>query len=144
MTKVETAQLLAMFKVAYPHAYKDFSNEMALDSIAMWQSKFAYVPFEVMLMAWDRYCMKNKFAPTFADFSECLRSVHYQAWGDFAHAKLFEDFEKMERCKYVMDATERFRECNVQELNYDLISDEKLRLSAYNPQCLEQELKYIE
>jgi hypothetical protein len=144
MTNVEAAQLLAIFKVAYPYAYKDFGNEMALDSISMWQSKFADVPFEVMLMAWDRYCMENKFAPTFADFCECLRAVHYQAWFDLTQAKFFEDYATMERCKYVLDATERFRECNVQALNYNLISDEKLRLRAHNPQYLNQEVKYIE
>lgn len=144
MTKVETAQLLAMFKVAYPHAYKDISNDTVLDSISMWQIKFADVPFKVMLMAWDKYCMENKFAPTFAAFAECLRAVHYQAWGDLANAKLFEDYATMERCKYVMDATERFRESNLQVLNYDLISDEELRLSVYNPHYLNQGDEYTE
>lgn len=144
MTNVETAQLLAIFKVAYPSAYKNFSDDMALDSISMWQSKFEDVPFEVMLIAWDKYCMANKFPPTFADFRECLASVHYQAWLDLTQAKLFENYTEMERCNYVMGATLRFLDGKDQPLNYDLIPNEKLRLSAHNPQYLDQEVEYIE
>ena len=144
MTRVETAQLLAMFRVAYPHAYKDISDDTALDSITMWQIKFADVPFTVMLMAWEKYCMENKFAPSFAAFVECLRNLHACALFDLACARGRGDTDTMERCKYVLDATERFRASNVQETNYGLISNAELELRAYEPKYLSEEINYIE
>ena len=143
MTKIETAQLLSIIKVAYPYAYKDFSNAMALDYISMWQNTFADVPFSVMLLAWDKYRMENKFAPTFADFIECLRDLHDCAWFDLACARVREDLETMKRCRYVMDATERFRASNAQ-INYGLISNAELELRADESKYLNEKIEYIE
>ena len=78
MNRKETNQLLALFRLAYPMAYRDISEKTRAATLNMWQSTFDTVPYSLMERAFDGYRMEHKYPPTVAEMVEALKKA--QAW----------------------------------------------------------------
>ena len=120
-----------MIKVAYPTSYRDLDKVTTEATINMWHITFDSVPFNIMVIAFERFRRVSKFPPTVAEICEELKSVYYTAYADYVqsgnsawgNAKLNE--EKRKKAKYIMDCTQQFE--NVQHrINYSNITDKQI------------------
>lgn len=75
MTQGETQELLAILKVAYPAAYRDFSRDNLWAVVKLWASQFADVPADVMGVAIKRLISKSKYPPTIAEVNTELQAM---------------------------------------------------------------------
>lgn len=67
MTREETQKLLAVLRVAYPTAYRDFSRENLWAVVNLWAMQFCEVPAELVNVAVQRLISKSKYPPTVAE-----------------------------------------------------------------------------
>lgn len=76
MNTTEAAKLLALIKLAYPTAYKGYTEADAQATAIMWQQAFPHLQYRVAEIALRRHIKSSKFAPTVADIVEQLKAVH--------------------------------------------------------------------
>ena len=75
MTQGETQELLAILKVAYPAAYRDFSRDNLWAVVKLWTAQFADVPADMMGVAVARLISKSKYPPTIAEVNTELQDM---------------------------------------------------------------------
>lgn len=109
MNREESIKLLALIKVAYPTAYKDMDKETKLATVNMWQSTFHSVPYQIMVMAFERFRMASKFPPTVADMAEELVNVHYQALEGAMESHSLGDKDSIDLYRKIMRITEPYK-----------------------------------
>lgn len=109
MNREESIKLLALIKVAYPNAYKDMDKETKLATVNMWLTTFPSVPYQIMVMAFERFRMVSKFPPTVADMAEELVNVHYQALEGAMDAHALGDKDSLDLYSKIMRITEPYK-----------------------------------
>ena len=128
MTREEAIKFLALVKVAYPTAYKDMDKESKLATVNMWHSTFHNVPFKIMEMAFDHFRRVSKFSPTVADMYDELKRLYYQAIEDDNLAYHNKDERILKVTDWVIKHTSPFRSGYLKNSNYNLISEEDLKI----------------
>ena len=126
MTDKEATMLLALIKVAYPSAYKDFDKEMTLATVRMWQSTFSDTPYVIMEMALEHYRLSNKFPPTVADMFESLRALYVSAMFEANIAMQRKDELTFKKCEFIMDNSDHHRRELDNPIKFNRISDDML------------------
>ena len=79
MTLEESAKLLAMVKLAYPHSYKGIDNDAIVATVNMWYRAFKDTPYRIIEVALDHFVRGSKFPPTIADVIEELQGMSYES-----------------------------------------------------------------
>lgn len=87
MTKKETAQLMAVLKVAYPRYYQGMSVAEAKQAVALWYSMLLDYPYEQVMQGVRAVIAVQKFPPTIAEVIEQMQMLttkstmgEIQAW----------------------------------------------------------------
>lgn len=128
MDKTEATQLLALIKVAYPTSYRDLDKATTDATINMWHVTFSDVPFNIMVIAFERFRRVSKFPPTVAEICEELKNVYYKAFADYCESRSTSfnaNEEKRAKAKYIMDCTKQFEKVEI-KINYSNITDKQL------------------
>lgn len=76
MTREESAELLAVIKVAYPQQLGNLSEIEANAMVGLWADTFRAVPKQVMEIAAKEYIRKNKFFPSINAMCEELDALN--------------------------------------------------------------------
>lgn len=109
MNREESIKLLALIKVAYPSAYKDMDKETKLATVNMWMITFPNVPYQIMVMAFERFRMVSKFPPTVAEMAEELVNIHYQALEGAMECHALGDKDSINLYSKIMRITEPYK-----------------------------------
>lgn len=80
MNKQETAELLAIIKVAYPQQLGTMSELEASAMVNLWANTFAEVPQGVMQIAVDAIVRKSHFFPSIADMCDELDALNRRCY----------------------------------------------------------------
>ena len=75
MTEVETKQILAVLKAAYPSAYRDQGRDALIGILNLWTNQFANVPYGVVNIAVNSLIKHSKFLPTIADVYQEISQI---------------------------------------------------------------------
>lgn len=103
MNRKETNQLLALFKLAYPTAYRDISEKTKVATVNMWQSTFDTVPYPLMERAFHGYRMAHKYPPTVAEMVESLEKLYAEAETIWHVQRMLGNRQPMEQMDAIMD-----------------------------------------
>lgn len=108
MTEKETAQIMAVLKVAYPRYYQNLTQEEALQAVKLWHSMLLDYPYEVVQKSVKALIATTKFPPAVSEVIEKIQLLtkpldlsEVEAWGmvkqalrnGYYHSK--EEFEKL-------------------------------------------------
>lgn len=72
MTRQETAQILKLIKISYPHSFTRLGREDMTAMLNLWADSFKADDFAGVYKAARRYIMDGKFAPTIAEIREYM------------------------------------------------------------------------
>lgn len=102
MNRKETNQLLALFKLAYPTAYRDISEKTKVATVNMWHATFDTVPYSLMERAFDGYRMEHKYPPTVAEMVEALEKLHGEAERIWHIQRMLGNRQRMQQMDAIM------------------------------------------
>lgn len=80
MTKAEAIKILAVLTAAYPHAYKNMSDDEANGVVMVWTIQFADVPADIVFMALNKAISSCKFPPSISEVKQRIATVHWEAY----------------------------------------------------------------
>lgn len=80
MTKTEAIKILAVLTAAYPHAYKNMSDDEANGVVMVWTIQFAEVPADVVFMALNKAISSCKFPPSISEVKQRIATIHWEAY----------------------------------------------------------------
>lgn len=88
MTTQETAKIMAVIKVAYPHYYKDITSSEAKETALLWQTMLADYEYITVSRAVKALIAISKYPPTIAEVIEKINTLtetekcgEIEAWG---------------------------------------------------------------
>lgn len=79
MNKEETTKVLAILKAAYPNNYKGMTETDARATVNVWQTEFAEIPVDVVLIAVYKAISVSEFPPTVAAIRKTFRSIYIES-----------------------------------------------------------------
>lgn len=80
MTKAEAIKILAVLTAAYPHAYKNMSDDEANGVVMVWTIQFADVPADIVFMALNKAISSCKFPPSISEVKSRISAIHWEAY----------------------------------------------------------------
>lgn len=99
MTREEAIKILAILKAAYPNSYRNMSREEANGTVMVWQTQFANLPAEMVLIAVNKLISTSPFPPAICEVKDKIRGLYWEIWGILEehrkHPSLSPDQEKM-------------------------------------------------
>lgn len=108
MTREETAQVLAILKATYPNSYKNMTTAEANGTITVWQTQFAAIPVEVIIIALHKVISTSVFPPTIADIRGMFRRIYIEADCTINDSADGITPEELEQCKRIKQALEPY------------------------------------
>lgn len=112
MNKEETTKVLAILKAAYPNNYKGMTETDARATVNVWQTEFAEIPVDVVLIAVYKAISVSEFPPTVAAIRKTFRSIYIESDILFNESKpLTPDAEKYHRIKKILQPYFIARNC---------------------------------
>ena len=112
MNKEETTKVLAILKAAYPNNYKGMTETDARATVNVWQTEFAEIPVDVVLIAVYKAISVSEFPPTVAAIRKTFRSIYIESDIAFHMAKIgTPDAQKYRRIKLILEPYFLTRNC---------------------------------
>ena len=121
MTREETAELLAVIKVAYPQQLGKLSDFEANAMVNLWADEFASVPKEVMHLATKSIVKKLKFFPSVADMCEELNELNRSSYSRLICEDC--DSETKRKLEFIRQSTADFAVTKMMEHRADGAKD---------------------
>lgn len=81
MTREEAIKVLAILKAAYPNSYRNMSKDEANGTVMVWQTQFANIPPEMVLIAVNKLISTSPFPPAISEVKDKIRSLYWEVWG---------------------------------------------------------------
>jgi hypothetical protein len=81
MTREESIKVLAILKAAYPNSYRNMSKDEANGTVMVWQTQFANIPPEMVLIAVNKLISTSPFPPAISEVKDKIRSLYWEVWG---------------------------------------------------------------
>ena len=85
MTREESIKILAILKAAYPNSYRNMSKEEANGTVMVWQTQFANIPAEMVLIAINKLISTSTFPPAICEVKDKIRSLYWEVWEILYH-----------------------------------------------------------
>ena len=99
MTREEAIKILAILKAAYPNSYRNMSKDEASGTVMVWQTQFANIPAEMVMIAVNKLISTSPFPPAISEVKEKIRGMYWEVWGILEqhrqHPSLSPDQESM-------------------------------------------------
>lgn len=121
MTRKETAELLAVIKVAYPQQLGSLSDIEANAMVSLWADEFASVPKEVMQLVVKSIVKKLKFFPSIADICEELDNLNRSSYARLIGDNC--DDETKRKLEFIRQSTADFAVTKMMEHRADGAKD---------------------
>ena len=80
MTREETIKILAILKAAYPNSYRNMSKDEANGTVVVWQTQFASIPAEMVLIAVNKLISTSPFPPAICEVKDRIRGLYWEVW----------------------------------------------------------------
>lgn len=136
MTEKEIGQVLAVLKVAYPQQLNKLNKDEAVATMKLWQTQFANIPYDILMLAVQRYIAEHEFFPSIKEMRDEIRKLHCQAeWALQQHkqeieygigARLSDEVHK--QVEYIATTTDDCKAFGAQNNLLDLLG------THYDPQ----------
>ena len=80
MTREEAIKILAILKAAYPNSYRNMSKDEANGTVMVWQTQFANIPAELVMIAVNKLISTSTFPPAISEVKEKIRGMYWEVW----------------------------------------------------------------
>lgn len=80
MTREEAIKILAILKAAYPNSYRNMSKDEANGTVVVWQTQFASIPAEMVLIAVNKLISTSPFPPAICEVKDRIRGLYWEVW----------------------------------------------------------------
>lgn len=80
MTREESIKILAILKAAYPNSYRNMSRDEANGTVMVWQTQFANIPAEMVMIAVNKLISTSTFPPAISEVKDKIRSMYWEVW----------------------------------------------------------------
>jgi hypothetical protein len=157
MNKTETLKIFMLLETAYPHAYREMSDQMVDATTALWQQMFSDTPVKSVQAAVMTHIANNKYAPTIAEIKDYIAKMSVlelpsaiEAWqsvkravqhgeytqGGYDYTRAFNALPELVR-RVVGDKSELQVYANMDSKEFDTFAQQRF-IANYNKQAATQ------
>lgn len=80
MTREDAIKILAILKAAYPNSYRNMTKDEANGTVMVWQTQFANIPPEMVMVAVNKLISTSPFPPAICEVKDRIRSLYWELW----------------------------------------------------------------